>query len=171
MAEAFLRRRLQDRHIEADVSSAGTVSDGEPAAEEVLDLMRARGLDVSSHASRVMSADLLASADLVVGMARVHVREATVLRPDVFERCFTLKELVRRGTEVGPRSPDEPLAFWLTRVGEDRRPAQLIGDAEVDDVPDPIGRRMGVYKKTAKLIDGLTDRLVDLAFPVATGAS
>ena len=67
-------------------------------------VLAGRGLDISSHRSRTMSRQLLAEADLVVGMAREHVREAVLAVPDLWARAFTLKELVRRITgELGAK--------------------------------------------------------------------
>ena len=170
MAEAMLRARLAARGVPAEVSSAGTATEGEPASDEVLELLRARGLDGSSHRSRRLDADRLADADLVVAMARLHVRDAALVDPGAFGRTFTLKELVRRGEEAGARAPDEDLAAWLARVGDGRQPARLLGDDPADDVVDPVGRRFGVFKKVARELDDQLDRLVDLAWPVADAA-
>ena len=166
MAETMLRARLAARGVPAEVSSAGTATEGEPASDEVLELLRARGLDGSSHRSRRLDADRLADADLVVAMARLHVRDAALVDPGAFGRTFTLKELVRRGEEAGGRRPDEDLAAWLARVGEGRQPARLLGDAPADDVVDPVGRRFGVFKKVARELDDQLDRLVALAWPL-----
>ena len=59
---------------------------------------------------------MLTGADVLIGMAREHVREAVVLAPDVWGRAFTLKEIVRLGEERGGRAPDEPLEQWLARL-------------------------------------------------------
>ena len=59
-------------------------------------------------------------ADLVLGMSRAHVRHAVVIAPEIWPRAFTLKELLRRGMETGPRRPGEPVADWLARVHEGR---------------------------------------------------
>jgi len=166
MAEEMLRARLAARDVPAVVSSAGTATEGEPAADEVLELLRARGLDGSAHRSRLLDADLLADADLVLAMARRHVRDATLADPAAFPRTFTLKELVRRGDAAGPRASDEDLAAWLERVGDGRQPTRLLGDSPADDVADPVGRRFGVFKKVARELDEQLDRLVDLAWPL-----
>jgi len=162
MAEALLRRTLADRGIDVGVSSAGLLYDGEPATVTGVDTMEAWGLDISRHHSRRVTADLLGSADLVVAMARQHVREAVVLRPDLYSRTFTLKELVRRGTEVGARPADEPLEAWLARVHEGRRPTEQLGESPDDDVADPVGQGPPVYERTARELDDLITRLVDL---------
>ncbi len=141
MAEVLLRHRLGERgREEATVSSAGFLTGGMPAADQAIEVMRRRGLSLEDHVSRQVDADLLAGADLVLGMARLHVREAVVLQPEAFPRTFTLKELVRRAEEAGTRPPATDPAEWLERLHAGREPSELLGDSRRDDVADPMGR-------------------------------
>jgi protein-tyrosine-phosphatase len=110
-----------------------------------------------------VTAELVEQADLVIAMAREHVREAVLLVPDAWTKTFTLKELVRRGGEVGGRY-DEPLSAWLLRVHAGRTYASLLGDSDEDDVADPIGSPREFYDRTATELDQLTGQLLDLAF-------
>jgi protein-tyrosine phosphatase len=136
--------------------------------------MSKRGLDLTAHLSRPLTAAMVAEADLVVGMAREHVREAVVLEPSALPRSFTLRELVRRGEGLGVRRAAageadaqglEPFASWIARVGEDRRAASLLGRDPVDDIADPMGMSRRAYERTAVEIEDLVDRFVALAFP------
>lgn len=165
MAEAFLRRDLAQRGVVARVASAGTLRDGMAAAEEVVELMDKRGIDLELHRSRRLTHEMLASADLIVGMTRDHVREAALMDFDCFSRSFTLKEIVRRATTVGPRRVDEPIDSWLKRVGEGREPRDYLF-ADDDDIEDPMGRRFSVFKRTAAEIEALTAALVGHAWPL-----
>lgn len=164
MAEALLRHRLAGLGIDARVSSAGLLRPGQPASRHGVDLLAGRGLDMTAHRSQTMTGDLLRAHDLILGMAREHVREAVVLDPTLWPRTFTLKEIVRRGEAVGPRRPDEPLAGWLARAGEGRRIAELTGASPADDVADPYGSPRPAYDRMASELDDLLDRLVDLVF-------
>lgn len=165
MAEAILRRDLVDRGVEAVVSSAGILRDGLPPADEAVEQMRERGLDITGHRSRVISPELISPADLVIAMAREHVREVVVMQPALFARTFTLKELVWRGEDIGPRLQSETLTGWLARMGIDRRPADILGASSDDDVEDPIGQRSAQFKKAAGEIEDLTSRFVQLGWP------
>ncbi len=171
MAQALLAHRLAERGIAAIVQSAGLLADGQPVTEEVVELMQARGLDVSGHVRRRVDAEMIGWTDLIVGMTREHVREASLLVPGAFGRTFTLKELVRRGTEIGPRPPDTLLPAWLVQLNEGRSPASLLGDSDDDDIADRMGRRFRVYRQVAAEIDDLTQRLVALLFPAEVGQS
>ena len=163
MAAALLARRLEEARVKAVVRSAGLLFDGRPATDHGVAVMAARGIDTSEHRSRKLRPDLLTGVDLVIGMARDHVREAVVLAgPTLLERTFTLKEIVRRGEERGGRAPGEPLEEWVARLHAGRRPTDLLGDFDADDVADPIGGPRLSYERTAEELDDLTARLARL---------
>ena len=164
MAEAFLRHRLQDLGEEAHVHSAGLLYGGNPVPNEGLKALADMGLDTSGHRSRRMTADMVEQADLVLCMAREHLREAVLLSPRGWPRSFTLKELVRRGEEVGPREPGQPFDEWLSKVHAGRTRADLLGSSHDDDVADPIGMGQDVYRRTAAELHELIDRLVWLGW-------
>jgi protein-tyrosine phosphatase len=129
--------------------------------------MADRGLDLSAHRSRRVDADMLEAADLVIGMAREHVREAAVLYPDALTKTFTLKELATAAEAAGARPADEPLSRWLARLARERSRTALVGMGYVEelDVADPVGRGRVDYEVTANLLDALLRKVVTLAFP------
>jgi len=170
MAEALLRSALDGRGVDATVSSAGLFRGGVPASPGSVRAMALRGLDLDDHRSRTVTPELVAGADLVLGMARLHVRQAVLAVPDVWPRAFTLKELVRRGQARGARRPGQPLAAWLAELHEGRRRADLIGDDAEDDVADPIGGPDRLYAATADELEYLVTRLVGLVFPPTGGS-
>ena len=164
MAEAFLRRRLAVLGVEARVHSAGRLFDDVPVPAEGVAALRAMGLDTSGHRSRRLTVDMARQADLVLCMAREHLRDVVVLAPDAWPRAFTVKELVRRAEQVGPRSPGQPFDEWLAKVHAGREAADAVGPSADDDVADPIGGGSAVYRRTAAELDELTERLVELAW-------
>lgn len=166
MAEAFLAYQMAIRGIPGHVSSAGLFKNGQPASPHGVTVTGRKGHDLSRHRSRVMDADMLRGADLILGMERMHVREAVVLVNDVAPRAFTLKELARRGQAVGPRHPQETTEAWLARVADGRRPTDHLGASSADDVADPIGRSIEYYERTANELDGLVHQVSDLLWPV-----
>jgi protein-tyrosine-phosphatase len=155
MAEAMFRHLAAERGGDFRVGSAGFLQEGLPASDEAIEVMARRGIDLSQHRSRVTTAELLGQADVVVAMARRHVREASLVDSTAFSRTFTLKELVRRATEVGPLPPGEPVADWCAGLAEGRTQVQVLGDTPLDDIPDPIGRPLRVFKRTAAELDDL----------------
>lgn len=168
MAEAMLRRLAAEAGVDVRVHSAGLLEDGNAASAHGVEVLEGMGLDTSSHRSRRMTADMVARADLVVAMAREHLREAVVAHADAFPRTFTLKELVRRGEAAGPRSASEPLDHYLARLHEGRDRSSLLGVADEDDVSDPYGTGIEAYRRTAAELDDLTRRLAALLWTGGT---
>lgn len=158
----MLRHRAQALGVEAEIRSAGLLDDGRPAHSSSIDTLAGRGLDITGHRSRRLTAAAVRSADLVLGMAREHVREAVVMVPAAFPKVFTLKELVRRGEAIGPRSEDEGVADWLARAHAGRTSAALLGNSAADDIADPIGLPRAAYQRMAEELDVQLDRLVAL---------
>jgi protein-tyrosine phosphatase len=168
MAEGLLRARLEARGIEVTVGSAGLAFDDRPATDEAIDAAASKGAAIDAHRSRIISRPLIDAADLVIGMERMHVREAIVLSRRCADRSFTLKELVRRGEATGVRGPGEPLARWLERLVAGRRAVELLGESGDDDIADPYRQSPYVYRRCANEISSFVDRLVGLAWPDAS---
>src|SRR5512139_3295748 len=76
MAEALLKS-LAARRGEADrwqIQSAGTWAvPGRPATQLAQVVMRRRSIDMSSHRSRLIDADMLAAASVILVMTRHHL--------------------------------------------------------------------------------------------------
>jgi protein-tyrosine phosphatase len=162
MAEGLLRRQLARAGVGASVGSAGLLPGGVPATVNAVATMRDRGIDIRGHVSHRLDPETVADSRLVLGMARMHVREACATYGAALERTFTLKELVRRGEAVGARRADESVRSWLARAGAGRRPADVMRDDPFDDVADPVGRPRREYEDTAGELEDLLSRLVGL---------
>jgi protein-tyrosine phosphatase len=165
MAQALLSARLAARGVTVPVASAGLLGGGRPPPPEVISVMAGRGIDVTGHRSRLVTVDDLTAADLILGLSREHVRHAAVLLPAAWPRAFTIRELLRRGQQAGPRAPGEPLGDWLARAAGDRARRDLLGASPADDVADPAGGPLRGYQATADLLDRLTRDLVELGWP------
>ena len=142
VAEALLTRRLADL-VDVDgrtwtVSSAGTDRFQGLAEPDTVAAAAALGLDISSHASRQLSGDDLAAADLILTMTRSHVRSVVAIDQSAWPRTFTLKELVRRLQT--PAQPGDGFAGWLASATDGRRAADMLAPSEEDDVLDPYRR-------------------------------
>jgi protein-tyrosine phosphatase len=164
MAAALLARQLAALGVTVPVRSAGMISNGDPPHQEVVAVMASYGIETASHRSRIVCAADLAPASLVLAMARDHLRYATITEPGAWPRAFTLKELIRRGEQIGPRPPGEPFSRWLSRAHAGRERTSLLGDSLDDDVADPAGGPMRAYADTASLLDRLVTRLAELGW-------
>jgi len=166
LLEVLLGSALRARGVDAHVHSAGTMADGRGAVPEMVDLAAERGLDLRAHVGRRLDPDLVRGADLVLPLAREHLREVVVTSPEAFSRTFTPKELVRRASAAAPRRPDEELAAYLARLHEGRTAQELLRSDPADDVADPIGGPRSGYARTATELDGLTASIAVLLAPV-----
>jgi low molecular weight protein-tyrosine phosphatase len=165
LVAALLREQLTTRGLDIPVVSAGTRAyDGATATDPTRDVARRRGLDLSSHRSAVLEESLARHADLIVALERAHVRDIVALEPRAWPRTFTLKELVRRGTVVGPRSDRETVGEWLGRVNAGRRPGDLLGASPTDDIDDPTTSLATDHPTLADQVDRLTGDLVGLLY-------
>ena len=73
LAEVLARREVEDRGLEIQVSSAGTMAaEGAPASPGSQVEARRRGADLSLHRSRPVDASIL-EADLVIAMTPGHL--------------------------------------------------------------------------------------------------
>lgn len=167
MAEGLLRHRLARLGVEVKVSSAGLAFEDRPATPEAVDAASRRGVDIAAHRSRIVTAEMLQSADLVLGLERMHVREA-ILLGRAAARCFTLKELARRSTAAGPRRPGETLAGWAERVSAGRSNLELLGESAADDIADPYRQPSSIYERCIDEIAGTLEQIVSLAWPRAS---
>jgi len=125
-------------------------------------VLSGRGIDLTAHRSQTINRDLLTGADIIITMAREHVREAVVTAPEVFPRTFTLKELVRRGSDVGARHAGQPVDRWLSYAHAGRTASGLMGRSSEDDVADPIGQPRPAYERMVAELEALIDDLVFL---------
>lgn len=90
MAGVIARAGAARRGLDVEVHSAGLmVGPGMPAAEHARAVAAARALDLTSHRAASLSPDLLALADLVLGMTGRHVDAVRVASPGIDVRLVT----------------------------------------------------------------------------------
>ena len=164
MAEVLLRARLAERGVDARVSSAGTLAWGGPATGNASLAVAELGASLEGHLSRQLSAELVDASDLVLGMTRDHVWRATAHSPDAADRSFLLGELARLGARAGARRTDESGREWAQRVARER-PDGPIGRHD-DEVADPVGEPLAVYRATAARLDRDLRVIAELLVPL-----
>jgi L-threonylcarbamoyladenylate synthase len=87
------KRHSQSLNI--GVSSAGTSAmDGVSATPEAREVMARRGIDLSNHSSRLVSARDIAEADLVITMGTSHKFSLLQRLPEYPSKIYTLSEVV-----------------------------------------------------------------------------
>jgi protein-tyrosine phosphatase len=162
----LLAQRLSEAGTpDVTVESAGTLGTTAGVPVELQHEGATYGLDLSAHRPRRVDAETIARADLVIGLERAHLRETVLADPPSFARTFTLREIVRRGREHGPRPEGQTLADWLGQLGEGRRHTELLGTSPLDDIRDPMGGTSEDYRTMLTELAASTRTLHSLAWP------
>lgn len=141
VVERLLRRDLADHGVDAIVSSAGTHGGRLDVHAHTVDAGAAIGLDLTGHTSRAVDRRILVDdgADLILTMEREHLRHLVSLDPSVWPRAFTLREAVRRGSQLGPVGATGSFDAWRRQLADGRRAADLVRPDPADDLSDPYG--------------------------------
>ncbi len=161
MAEALLRHELAQLGIEASVSSAGTLPWPGGASAGARAALGERGIDLSAHRSRALDAEMVARADLVLAMTRNHAWAVASHDDDAATRTFLPAELVRLAGRVGERAAGEPVDAWAARLAAQRGDPRVPGHPQ-DEVADPAGQPLDVYRMTAERLAGELARVARL---------
>lgn len=165
MAAALTSRMVHQHRLDVRISSASIMErPGQPPTENTLSVLRDKGIDAAGHRSRTLTAEIVAGADLVLTMERMHLRTAAVLTPDAFGKTFTLKEFLRRGLQLGPRGEGEALEVYLKRAGAERDPMSLLSDDEDDNVVDPQGEPRPAFVTAVDELELLSRGVLYLLF-------
>ncbi len=148
MAGAF----LEDRVPGLRVTTAGThVVEGMPMSWRTRDAIAEFGAERTMHRSHQLNDADVASADVVICMAAEHVAYMRRIYPEATAKTVTLRRMVRD-------LPTAPGASFGERV------ASLgLADVELDaaeDVEDPAGGDLPVFRACAREIHDLIDLLV-----------
>lgn len=124
---------LARRHgLQVCAMSAGTLAaDGAPASTNSRTVGRERGVDLTGHRSRPVTAELIAGADIVVGMSPAHV------------------EAVRRGTRDSVN----------VAVATDYLPADHPWHGR--PIPDPFGEDLAMYEEVADVLEACVESILD----------
>ena len=114
MAEGYLRKRLEEEGIPAEVRSAGTLGfDGMPPTKETLIVLQKEGVDPGDLESKKLSQELIEWADLILVMEPEHKSRVREIVPDADGRVRYLGEFnPERADIVIPDPIGRPLAFY-----------------------------------------------------------
>ena len=127
MAEAVLRDALTGQ-VEITVESAGLGAlVDEPASEFAVELMRDRGLDITSHRAQQLTPELVTKADLILVMESGHRRVIDANEPTARGKVYRLGEWQdleipdpyrqpREAFEAALEKIDKSIADWVERL-------------------------------------------------------
>lgn len=130
MALGLLRRQLAQklgcREEELDesgyhVESAGTgAAPGLPPSPEAVEVMRARGVDISGHRSQPLAMDLINRADYIFTMAGHHLDALLAMAPQARDRARRVDERDIQDPIGGDRAVYDACAGTIEQALQDR---------------------------------------------------
>ena len=164
IAEGFLRAAFGARLGAAapTVASAGTMGWTGSGADPASVLAAAeRGVDISRHRARALSADDVVRSELIVGMAPEHCRAVVVQVPEARTRTFGIKELVRLLDALPPTGRTAGERRLADRVAEadQLRRGGYVGDPRDETIIDPLGKPIDAFRDVARELDAWCSRL------------
>lgn len=145
MAEGLFKEMLKNRsdiQSEIKVISAGTSAwNGDRASQYAIAVLKEKGIDLQEHRSTALTLDLIENADLILTMTSSHKAAVLNLCPEAHEKVFTLKEYTRCEAEG-----DSKMDFF--------------GYGNPEDISDPFGQSIEVYRKSAAEIEESLKKLI-----------
>jgi protein-tyrosine-phosphatase len=103
MAEGFMRQKLAEQGLDAQhrVASAGVWAVvGRSASKNAVAVMAERGIDISDHVARALTADDVAEADLVLVMSREHLDMIRSTWPQYSWKVHRLAEMSGKRRDI-----------------------------------------------------------------------
>jgi len=137
------------------VVSAGTRAPvGTPMSEHAVSLARELGVEPGAHEAQQLTEQMLREADLVLVATRAHRHEVARMLPRAARVLYTFRELgalaadVHAGAPPAARDRVEDLQAALRAIAARRGLAPRRAPDD-DDVIDPIGQPLAVYRTMA----------------------
>ncbi|MDT8341822.1 MAG: hypothetical protein RQ751_09945 [Longimicrobiales bacterium] len=140
LAEALARREVEARGLSGRVRirSAGTGAAPElPASTGSLAVASEHGLALHGHRSSLLTAELAASTDLILGMSRGHVLRARELAPGA--RVELLGAYARAVPEAGAPEVPDPIGAPVEVYRETFRTLEEMVTRAVDRLAEESG--------------------------------
>lgn len=161
--ERLLVARLTERLGPADagrfvVGSAGTWGlVGEPMAGPAAACLKDLGGDPAGFVARKLSVELIDAADLILTATREHRATVVTMRPQTAIRTLTWREWSRLLEPVTPADVADPdpveRMHKLSVAAVGGRGRVPLKQRREDDLTDPYGAPMEVYRAVAQQID------------------
>ena len=112
MAAALLRQLLTEKGSAADwqVASGGTWAEPDlPATALAIATLRPKGIDLGPHQSRIVNAEMLDAASLVLVMTRNHLEALCAEFPKMSAKFYLLSQLIGQTFDI-----EDPFGGSLT---------------------------------------------------------
>jgi protein-tyrosine phosphatase len=164
---AELSRRLGAPADELEVRGAGTYGghEGRPMHGPAAEVLRELGYDPAGFQATWLREAAVAEAGLVLTATVEHRGHVLRLHPAALRRTFTLKELARLVRDLPadalPTGGAAQRLAALAALADARRAVHRPPHRHADDIADPYGQPLDVYRRTAAEIRAAVDVIVE----------
>lgn len=123
MAEALFRELVKDRGDYTVMSAGVSAMPGQAASAHTANILKEKGVDVSTFRSKPLTLDLMEKATHIFAMAGHHLEAIEMDFPEAADKAYLVSEFCA----------DDELRN--------------------QDVPDPIGMGRGAYEETREMLE------------------
>ncbi len=136
MGEYFLQKALADKGVDDILcESAGTMAiDGGPAIGTAVDLMAEYSIDMRSHRSRGLTAQMLEEAEMIICMELGHLNYCLKIAPHCSEKMHLLGNYI----DDGEKEIDDPIGGMVEDYQRARERIKLAVTALADKLYEEI---------------------------------
>jgi RpiB/LacA/LacB family sugar-phosphate isomerase len=152
MAEGLFKNLVDQNKADLIVKSAGVgAQDGQPPSENAIRAMQDLEIDISPQRSLMMTAELAAEADMIIGMTHGHIEMVNLMFPHAAEKTFLLREF-DDSLPLHEREIPDPIGSSYETYCQCR-----------DQIRDGIDSLLESIQKNNGLILGSTQPVVEIA--------
>ena len=146
-----------------NISSAGTDVDRiRPLHKFAEEVLRERGVLIPGHRAVQVTRDQIMEADLILAAARQHRAAVVTIAPPALGRTFTIRQFARLVDQIEPITSTDPVELGLQLVDDAKFARGMMQPVPVeqDDVADPMGRPITVFRECADQLDDAVRRIL-----------
>jgi len=164
---AELSRRLGPAAGEVEVRGAGTYGghEGRPMHGPAAEVLEELGYDPTGFRATWLREAAVADAGLVLTATVEHRGHVLRLHPAALRRTFTLKELARLAgglpADALPAGGPAQRLAGLAALADAQRAVHRPPHRHADDIADPYGQPLPIYRRTADEIRTAVDVIVE----------
>lgn len=171
MAERLLQHRVDVVGLGWSIRSAGTRAlPDQPMHEQAARALARRGIHTGDWRSRLLDADLVREADLILTSTAAHRGAVVMLEPRALGRTFPILQFSRlvAAAAIGQSdlqwlSPAESGKRVITAAVAARGRLQPV-DSGAEDVADPIGHPQDAFDRCLDVLAAAVARIVPVAY-------
>ena len=166
IAEQLLSAAVAEQFGDANswnISSAGTDVDRiRPLHQFAEEVLRERGVLVPGHRAVQVTRDQIMEADLILAAARQHRAAIVTMAPPALGRTFTIRQFARLVDQIEQITAADPVELGLQLVDDAKFARGMMQPVPVeqDDVADPMGRPIAVFRECADQLDDAVRRIL-----------